>query len=445
MKPLTGSLALALALIAGVANAQTTDDLRRLPVPPVDTSGLPVTVLRGGTLIADPLRPAIPNAVVVIRGDRIIAAGPIASTTISAHPAKVIDTTGLTMMPGLIDLHVHFTAQRGKDFGAYPDSDATAAIRGTVLARQLVGAGITAVRDVGTTHDIALRLKQAVARHIITGPRIFWSGQIIATTGGHGDEVTSTGTGREKSGSDGSSSRRIADGPWEWRIAVRGQLRATADWIKIAAPFDKEEVSAAIDEAHQQGARVAVDSFGPYTDMAIEAGVDSLEHPLAMSAQAVPLMIKHHTAFVPTLVAFNNLLTTGYPSAGIPAGGFFYTRSRRFTIDQATHLRRVGEAWRAGVPIGVGTDIPFEGDTRYPEAYFLELDYLKQAGMPNRDVLASATSTGARILGLDDKLGTIAPDHLADILVIEGNPIEDLRNLRRIKFVMAGGQTLAAP
>jgi imidazolonepropionase-like amidohydrolase len=284
-----------------------------------------------------------------------------------------------------------------------------------------------------------------VARHIIPGPRIFWSGQIIATTGGHGDEVTSTGTGREKSGSDGSSSRRIADGPWEWRVAVRGQLRSTADWVKIAAPFNKEEVSAAVDEAHQQGARVAVDSFGPYTDMAIEAGVDSLEHPLAMSAQAVPLMVKYHTAFVPTLVAFNNLLTTGYPSAGIPSGGFYYTRSRRFTIEQATHLRRVGEAWQAGVPIGVGTDIPFEGETRYPDAYFLELDYLKQAGMSNRDVLASATSVGARILGLNDKVGAIAPAHLADILVIEGNPVDDLRNLRRIKLVFAGGQIAPAP
>ncbi|NWN23055.1 hypothetical protein GY661_24710, partial [Escherichia coli] len=90
------------------------------------------------------------------------------------------------------------------------------------------------------------------------------------------------------------------------------------------------------------------------------AGVDTLEHPLLLSDQAVPLMKKHGTAFVPTIGAFDNLLEGGYPTAGIPGGGFYYTHSRRFVINQQDHLKRVNEAWRAGVPIGVGTDIPFE-------------------------------------------------------------------------------------
>lgn len=437
---------LALAFSVGAAvtpsvaqqTMETGDDLRRVPIPHVDRSREPVLVLRGGTLLTGTAAPDIPNAVVVVQGDRILAAGPATSTSVPAGAAQVVDTSGLTMLPGLIDLHIHFTQQRGSDLGMYSDSDAAMAIRGAALARQLIDAGITAVRDVGTADDVALRVKQAVERRVIEGPRVFWSGQLIATTGGHGDEITSTGSGRPRS--SGSGRIRVANGPWEWRAAVREQIRQMADWIKISAPASKEEIVAAVDEAHEAGMRVAIDSFGKYTDWAIEAGVDTLEHPLDMSDRAVSLMVKHRTSFVPTIGAFDNLLTTGYPTAGIPSGGFYYTHSRRFTINQQQHLRRVAEAHSAGVLIGVGTDIPFENDARYPDAYFRELDYLTQAGLTNREVLASATRIGARILGMDDKLGTIEVGKIADVLVVAGNPVADLKALRAVRYVVADGR-----
>ncbi|PXA98081.1 hypothetical protein DMC47_10480 [Nostoc sp. 3335mG] len=324
--------------------------------------------------------------------------------------------------------------------GLYSDSPAAAAIRGTALADQLVSAGITAVRDVGTSDDVALRIKEAVDRGIIRGPRVFWSGRIISSTGGHGDEVTSTATGKQKPALGGAT--RGYNGPWEWRTAVRSQVRVLVDWIKLGAPADREELIAAIDEAHSLGVPVAIDSYGKYTDWAIEAGVDTLEHPLLMSDQAVPLMKKHGTAFVPTIGAFDNLLEGGYPTAGIPTGGFYHTHSRRFVIDQGDHLKRVTEAHRAGVPIGVGTDIPFENEWRYPDAYFRELDYLHQAGMSNADVLASATRVGARIMKMGDKLGTIEPGKIADLLVVGANPLESLKNLREVRYVIADGKVV---
>ena len=431
-------MAIASGAYAQRSVADVTDDLRRVPILPVDRSHAPIIVLKGGTLLAETGGLPIANSVVVTQGNRIVAAGQAASTPIPANAARIVDISGLTIMPGLIDGHIHFDQQRGPDMNLYADSDAARAIRGTALARQLVEAGITAARDLGTEDDVALRLKEAVARHIIPGPRVLWSGQLIAITGGHTDEIVGTGSGHPRSGVNDFT--RVADGPVEWRKAVREQIRKEADWIKISAPATQEEFAAAVDEAHMQGLRVAVDSFGKYTDWAIEAGVDSLEHPLDMSDQAVPLMVKHHTAFMPTLVAFRNLLATGYPSAGIPAGGFYYTFSRRFVIDHQQHLKRVAEAYKAGVPIGVGTDIPVENEVLYPGAYFEERGYLSDAGLPNSAVLASATRVGANIIGMGDLLGTIQPGKIADLLVIKGDPTVDLKALHAVRYVMADGR-----
>lgn len=441
---LFAALAVAAAQPAPAQRAvyDTTDDNRRVPVPPVDRSAARPIAIRGAALIDGTGKRRLGDATVVTQGDRIVAVGPAASTPIPAG-AQVIDAAGLTVMPGLIDLHIHFTQQRGHDLGLYSDSDAAMAIRGVALAGQLVSAGITTARDVGTSNDVALRIKEGVERGIISGPRVFWSGKIIASRGGHGDEITSTGNGRPRA--ESGARTRVATGPWDWRLAVREQMRAHADWVKVSAPFAREEIVAAIEEAHLQGMGVAIDSFGAFTDMAIEAGVDTLEHPLQMTERAVPLMKQHGTAFVPTIGAFHNLLTTGYTSAAIPAGGFYYTHSRRFAIDQQQHLARVGEAYRAGVPVGVGTDIPFENDVRYPDAYFRELDYLAEAGMPNEAILASATGVGAKILKMEDRLGMIAPGMIADLIVLGGDPIADLKALRDLRWVIADGKVVKEP
>ncbi|MEJ8566291.1 amidohydrolase family protein [Elongatibacter sediminis] len=420
---------------------RTTDDTRRVPLPPRDDSQDPVLVIDGGTLIDGTGGKPVPDSRVVIRGTHIVAAGARDEVPMPDRVDAEVDAGGLFVVPGLIDLHIHFTQQRGDDFGRYRDSAAAAAIRGTLLAKQLIDAGITAVRDVGTSDDVALRIKEAVHRGMIDGPRVLWSGRMISSRGGHGNEITSTATGRPKSLEDGAR-KRVANGPWDWRLAVREQLRMHADWIKITAPYTREEVQAAADEAHMHGFRVAVDSFGKYTAWASEAGIDTIEHPLKLDSDIIDVMADNGTAFVPTITAFYNVLTTGYPTAGISGGGFFHTHSRRFPTNHEQHIQMVREAHEAGVPIGVGTDIPFENERRYPGSYHRELGFLKDAGMSDEEVLAAATRVGADILGLPDKLGTVEDGKLADILIVGADPLDDIQNLRDVRHVIANGRKI---
>lgn len=438
------AIGFAMALI-GVSNShaqetmETTDDNRKVPIPPRDYSSSPVLVLRGGTLLPGKMGSAIANSVIVVRGDRIVSAGKSGEVEVPKNPNQVIDTTGLFLTPGLIDLHVHFTQYQTDDFSRYRDSEAAAAIRGTILAKQLINAGITTVRDAGTEGDVALKIKEAVERRLIRGPRVLWSGQMIATRGGHGDEKTAVGSG--KTGGE-RADIRVANGPWEWRLAVREQIRQQADWIKLTAPFTREEVEAAVDEAHMHEIPVAVDAFGKYTLWASEAGVDTLEHPLNMSEEIVRAMSKNGTSFVPTLTAFYNLLQYGYPGAGIQPGGFYYTMSRRFKINHEQHVAMVREARKLGVPIGVGTDIPFENDRRYPQDYYVELELLKQAGLSDAELLDAATSGNAKILKLSDKVGTVAEGMLADIIALAKDPRADIQNLRDVRLVVADGDVI---
>lgn len=445
------SVALCAIVVTTAAHAQytlhqqpgmvTSDDGRRVPIPPRDHSKDPILVLRGGTLLDGTGRPAAANAVVVIQGDRIIDVGPAASVRVPANAERVVDVSGLYVVPGLIDLHIHFRQQRGDDFQLYRDSDAAAAIRGVEKLGQLLDGGITAVRDVGTRNDVALAIKEAVERRIFPGPRVLWSGRMITIRGGHTDELTETASGRPRPIETGPGTR-IATGPYDWRLAVREQIRAGADWIKLAGPYTKDEVAAAIDEAHMLGIRVTVDAFGEYVTWAAAAGIDCIEHPLAISDAGIAAMKKAGTAFVPTLTAFYNPLTYGYPSADIPPGGFYYTMSRRFTMTHEGNLEVVRKAHGAGLRIGVGTDIPFENERRYPGDYFTELGMLKDAGLSDAEVFASATSVGADIMGMADKLGTLEKGKLADVLVVAKNPLENVQHLREMRMVVADGRVV---
>lgn len=450
---LASALAAAFVLPAGAVRqhdlrqrpgTSTTADPRRVPVPPRDTAKDPVLVLRGGTLFdgtgADPVR----DAVVVLRGNRIAAAGPAATVQVPADAARVIDVAGGWILPGLIDLHLHFTQQRGDDFQRYRDSPAAAAIRGVLLASQLIDGGITTARDVGTLDDVALKIKEASQRHMIDAPRVFWAGKLIGSRGGHGDEITQTASGLPKS-LEPSGRHRVANGPGDWRLAVREQIRMHADLIKLTAPYTKEEVAAAIDEAHMHGIRVTADAFGDYVTWAVEAGIDAIEHPLAIPESTIALMAKAGTAFVPTMTAFYNPTRLGYPSAQIPPGGFFYTMSRRFSMTHEDNMATLRRARAAGVKVGIGTDIPFENERRYPGDYFQELRFFKEAGYTNEEILLAATRNGGEILGIPDMLGTLEPGKLADVLVVGGDPLADIDNLRKTRLVIADGRVLREP
>ncbi len=407
----------------------TTDDPRRVPIPPRDRSNDPIVVLRGGTLIDGTGAEPLTNSALVIQGDRILDVGPVGRVAIPDGVQRTIDVSGLYVVPGLIDLHMHFFQERGEDFKRYRDSDAATAIRGVKLLGQFLDGGITAVRDVGSTNDVALKIKEAVERRIFDGPRVFWSGKIIVSRGGHTDEITSVGAGGPESMAT-SPFVRAANGADDWRLAVREQIRMHADWIKLTSPYTREEVTAAIDEAHMHGIPVAADAFGEYIDWASEAGLDTLEHPLALSDETLEVMAKNGTRFVPTITAYYNMLHYGYPSAGIVKGSFYFTMSRRYPLTSENIIEPVRKARELGIKVGVGTDIPFENEKRYPSDYFVELGLLKKAGYTDREVFASATSLGAEILDMGDKLGTLEKGKLADLLVVAANPLVDIQNLQ---------------
>jgi imidazolonepropionase-like amidohydrolase len=315
------------------------------------------------------------------------------------------------------------------------------AIRGVEKLGLYLDGGITAVRDLGGVADVAQKLQEAVSRRIFPGPRVFWSGHLISSRGGHGDEITETASGRPR-GLDTSPSQRIATGPWDWRLAVREEIRRGVDVIKLTAPFDKEEVAAAIDEAHMLGLPVTADAFGEYVQWASEAGIDCIEHPLDISDQTIKVMAEKRTCLVPTLTAFYNPLTYGYPSAHIPPGGFFFTMSRRFPMTHQGNVEIVRKAKAAGIKIGVGTDIPFENERRYPADYFVELNFLRDAGLSNKEVLEAATRVGGEVLAIPDKLGTLEAGKLADVLVVDANPLQDINNLKRMRLLIADGRVV---
>jgi imidazolonepropionase-like amidohydrolase len=419
----------------------TTNDPRRVPVPPRDVSNEPIIVLRGGTLFDGTGADPVPNAVIVLQANRIIDVGPATTVRVPAKPSRVIDVSGGWIVPGLVDLHIHFTQQRGEDFQLYRDSPAAAAIRGVLLASQLIDGGITAARDVGTLDDVALKIKEAAQRHMIDSPRVFWAGKLIGSRGGHGDEITETASGRPRP-LEGSGRHRVASGPGDWRLAVREQIRMGADLIKLTAPFTKDEVAAAIDEAHMLGIRVTADAFGDYVTWASEARIDAIEHPLAIPEAALGIMAKNGTAFVPTMTAFYNPTKIGYPSAHIPPGAFYYTMSRRFSMTHEDNMATLRKARAANVKVGIGTDIPFENDKRYPSDYFQELRFFKEAGYTDKEILMIATKNGGDILGIPDMIGTLEKGKLADVLVVDGNPLQDIENLRKMRLVIADGRVL---
>lgn len=177
----------------------------------------------------------------------------------------------------------------------------------------------------------------------------------------------------------------------------------------------------------------------------MEAGIDAIEHPLAIPESTIALMAKAGTAFVPTMTAFYNPTRLGYPSAQIPPGGFFYTMSRRFSMTHEDNMATLRRARAAGVKVGIGTDIPFENERRYPGDYFQELRFFKEAGYTNEEILLAATRNGGEILGIPDMLGTLEPGKLADVLVVGGDPLADIDNLRKTRLVIADGRVLREP
>jgi imidazolonepropionase-like amidohydrolase len=403
--------------------APVSDDPRRVPVKPGPRGPEGTLVLRGGRIF-DGTGALARECTLVIERNKIAKILPVSSTD-WPKDAHVIDVSGKTVLPGLIDLHTHLTYPlTPEEFGvAMSESDAT--LRASEKLRYFIESGVTSVRDVGSQGDVTFRLKEWVNEDRISGPRVFPAGAFITAEGGHSTENTPDELVRMM------GATRLASGPDDWRLAVREQFHKGADVIKLGSHFSPEEVKAAVTEAHELGLKVTVDAETFYIQRAVEAGADTIEHPLPRSEETIQLMAKKGVAADPTLIPYQIIFEEW--------GGYFGSTSRRFTFSKDANLEMLKRLHNAGIKCGVGTDLILHWYRYMPGPYIRELKNFVQAGWSVPEALVAATKTNAEILDMDDRLGTLQPEKLADVLVVSGKPDENLDDLAKVEMVIRDG------
>ncbi|MBC8458432.1 MAG: amidohydrolase family protein [Deltaproteobacteria bacterium] len=373
------------------------------------------------------------HATVLVEGERIVkvAEGDI----IIPNDARKIHLAGRTLLPGFIDCHVHLCLDGSPDpvTSSLAEPLTITALKAAEFARQTVMAGVTSVRDMGGKDGIDIGLKQAIESGLVPGPRMLVSGQLICMTGGHGWQM-----GQE------------VDGPDEVRKAARAQIKAGADILKLMATggvmtpavepgseqLTEEELRAGIQEAHKAGKKTATHAMGTQGILnALRAGIDSIEHGVYLNEETIALMIKQNVPLIPTISALYNIVNKGV-EGGIPS----------FAVEKTLkvkpfHLESVRLAREAGVAVAMGTDAgtPFNlhGDN------LGEIKLLVDSGFSPIKSIESGTGIAARVLGVEKKLGTIEEGKLADLMMVEGNPLDDVSILTKkeaIRLVMLGGK-----
>lgn len=352
--------------------------------------------------------------------------------------ADVVDLAGRTLLPGLIDCHVHLSMDALAAPAALtsPRSQLVGLMTASKNALASLGGGVTTVRGCGTPGEIDFALRQASADGLCVTPRLVLSGRALCMTGGHGWQLL----GIE------------VDGPDAARRAARAQLKAGADNVKLIATggiltqgteigspqLTVDEMRAAVEEAHKAGKISAAHAHGAQgIKNAAMAGVDSIEHAYFIDAEGIDLMLENGTTLVATSAAVRNVVRHG-TEAGIPAHSVAKAQS---AIER--HVDGFKAAHKAGVKLAMGTDsgVPF---TRHGQNLD-ELVYLVEMGLTPLEAIQVATRDSARMLKLDDRVGTLEPGKLADLVVVDGDPLADIAVLSdpsRIRRVVLNGRTV---
>lgn len=379
-----------------------------------------ITAIAGGTLVDGTGAKPLANRTIIINGDTIESVGPSASTRIP-DDATVIDVTGKWILPGFIDLHHHL---------GYGEGDMThsmATLRALNMMNRMLSAGVTSVRDVAGSVESMRALKEAQRLGYISSLRLFPCGNLLTTTGGHGD----AGWGKPD-----KFSTRAVDGPWEFRKAVRLMRKAGFGHIKISPTFTLEEVEAAVDEARIQSMRITSHGGGvsdtvppSMTRIAVEGGVQCIEHPPQMSEGTLESMAAKGVHWVPTIsVYLRQIQVPGFHPILIERGW-----------SRTMHENDFKRGKELGILMGIGTDYVAYLD-EYPGLYFVEMKTFVDLGYTPMEAIVCATKNGAIILGEEDKLGTIEEGKLADLQVINDNPLESFDTLGHPEIVVVGGE-----
>jgi imidazolonepropionase-like amidohydrolase len=392
-----------------------------------------IVVLKGGRLIDGRGGPPLDNSLVLIKNERIEAVGRVESLNIPKD-AEVVDAAGMTVMPGLIDAHVHLIGIKNMNPLTWViEPPVLRGMRSVFDVWKLVDCGFTTVRDCANPNG--LYLKKAIEEGSIVGPRIVSCGLMITQTGGHGDVAHFLPV--EWLHHRGIA--RIADGVDECRKAAREQLREGADFLKLSSTggvmsekdlptssqYTIEEIKAVVDEARHVGIKTASHAQGTRgIKNALYAGVDTIEHGFYLDDEAIELMVKQNAFLTPTLAIVEAIVTKG-ARAGVPEVSLNKARS----VQEAQH-RSFEKACKAGVKIACGTDYlsdPFMGPMGENA---IELELMVKAGRSPMDVIVSATKINAEALGLEHRIGTLEPGKWADMIIVKGDPLKNISLLK---------------
>ena len=391
------------------------------------------TLLLNCTLIDPVAEPPPRDCAVLVEGGRIAAVGDPDDLASGAADAVSWDLGGAYLLPGLMNMHVHFGLVLPGMTDLVGEVPAARALRMAQNARETLRAGVTTVRLVGEHAETDFAVRNAIERGRIEGPRIWTAGAPIICTGGHGH---------------GPAGGLEADGPDELRKAVRSQLKLGADLIKImisggiagqhetidTAQLDPDEMRAVTTVAHGWGKKVAAHAgpAGVISD-AIDAGIDCIEHGYFLTPEVAKKMVEHGTWLVPTIVV--SRCREFYDKIGAPE----WMVERALTAGER-HFAALQTAIAAGVRIAMGTDMlpaePFEGSN----GTVREMEYLVEAGMSPLDTVRAATIRAAELLGVDHELGRPLPGMLADLIAVDRDPTSDVSALADVRLVMKNGE-----
>lgn len=397
------------------------------------------TVLQNLTLIDGTSRAPINDASILIRDGKILYAGPASGWSDTKEEVITVDLGGGYVLPGLIDAHVHL-AGSGEADSQFQAEDGVMALKILSNAQKNLAAGITTVRDLGGWNELEFVVRAWIKRGEFAGPRMCLAGRFISITEAGADYY--------------GGMYRVADGVDEIRKAVREQVKHGADLIKIgvtgavlvehgvpgATHFNEDEIRALVEEAQKFGRRVAAHAHGADgIRKAIKAGAHTIEHGtfLYQDPTAIQFMAENGIFLLPTLkVGWDIILAK---ESNIPA--WIVEKNKALQGEAELSLKM---AYEAGVPIVMGSDVGTP--LNYHGENTLEIYWMEQAGMSAMDAIIAATGNAARALGWDSWMGTLETGKAADLIVVDSNPLDDLRVLadkRHLQFVMKGGMIVA--
>jgi len=398
------------------------------------------TIIHCGQLIDVKNLQVLKEMSVIIDGNKITDVQK--GYTASSAGDKVIDLKNKTVMPGLIDMHVHLESETNPNnyLNGFTWNASDYAFQSVVFAERTLMAGFTTVRDLGGT-GANISLRNAINKDWVKGPRVYTAGKSIATTGGHADP---TNNYRKDLMGDPGPREGVVNGVDDCAKAVRQRYKEGSDLIKITATggvlsmakdgsgaqFTEEEVKAIVTTAKDYGFKVAAHAHGAEgMKRAVLGGVSSIEHGTYMTEEVMQLMKERGTYLVPTIIAGKSTADSAKKPGYYPE----IVRAKALVVGnfiQATFAK----AYKAGVKIAFGTDAGVYAHGKN----WMEFIYMTEAGMPILEAIRAATLSASDLLG-DDRLGLIAKDKLADIVAVDGDPTKDVNSMGRVKFVMKNG------